>query len=209
MMALRVVSVLALALVAASAQAQTTTDDEMVVSGPAAAPPPSATGTARTTATGTSRPLTTDEQIKAWISDAPKLDRASATDADASLAPRQVHGSAGVSVGSGGYSSAYVASEIPLGKTGTLGIAVSQTDYGNGLSRHGRGYGYGYGWPRGRSQSVAVSLDMSNGRNHVPADCPGFSDGDRYIEPVWMTRLHPEMSCSTETEVHSETDPGQ
>lgn len=206
MMAFRIVPVLVLAMAAATAQAQTTAaDDEMVVSGPAAAPPPSAASPARTAATGTAKPLTTDEQIKAWVNDAPKLDRAPVTDADASLAPRQVHGSAGVSVGSGGYSSEYVASEIPLGKTGTLGIAVSQTDYGNGLSRHGRGYGYG--WPRGRSQSVAVSLDMSNAQNNVPADCPGFRDGDRYIEPVWMMRLHPEMSCSTETDVHSETSP--
>ncbi|MEI9905707.1 MAG: hypothetical protein WDN06_18565 [Asticcacaulis sp.] len=39
-----------------------------------------------------------------------------------------VHGSAGVSVGTGGYRSAYVSAVMPVGDNGMLGIAYSQTD---------------------------------------------------------------------------------
>ncbi len=44
----------------------------------------------------------------------------------------------GVSVGTGGYRSGYIASTIPLGKNGMLGIAFSKTDHGK------NSYGYGY-----------------------------------------------------------------
>jgi len=204
----RLLPVLALAVVATAARAQAT--DEMVVSNPHPSAPPAAT--AANTGGGTAKPLTTDEQIKAWITDAPKLGRTPAGDAatDAS-GKRQMHGSAGVSVGSGGYSSAYVSTLIPVGKTGTLGLAYSQTDYGNNpVYGYGRGYGrYRHGG--GRSQSVAVMLDMSGGQDaSTPEGCvPGFSDGGRYMEPVWVSRLHPEMSCIRDTETHSETTFGQ
>lgn len=205
MMAFRLVPVLAFALAAATAHAQTTAaDDEMVVSGPAAAPPPSAVSAAKTTAAGAAKPLTTDEQIKAWINDAPKLERTPATDADSSPAPRQVHGSAGVAVGSNGYRSAYVSSLIPVGKDSTLGIAVSQADYGGGTVDHGR-----FRLPKGHSQSLAVSLQVGNGQTQVPDGCPGFMEDGRYIAPVWWSRLHPDQTCTRETEVHSETTYGQ
>ena len=205
MMAFRLVPVFALALMAASAQAQTTTTgDEMVVSGPSAAPPPANTQAAGTSSTGTSTPMTTDEQVKAWLANAPKLEHTPTSDAmddTGTPAPRQIHGSAGVAVGSNGYSSAYVSSLIPIGKDSTLGLAVSQTDYGGGTLDHGR-----IRLPKGRSQSVAVSLQLGNAQGDVPADCPGFMDGGRYIEPVWVSRLHPDMACTTETEKHAETD---
>jgi len=208
----RVVPVIALALIASTAHAQTqasaqtSANDEMVVGTPASAPPPATADAAKTT--GTSKPLTTDEQIKAWVADAPKLDHvAPASDTDAN-APRQIHGSAGVAVGSNGYSSAYVSTLIPVGKDSTLGIAVSQADYGGNTVDHGR-----YRLPKGRSQSVAVSLQLGNGQGTVPDGCPGFMDGGRYVEPVWVSRLHPDQSCltgtDTETDTHSETTPGQ
>ena len=233
MTAFRIVSVLALtvALAASQAQAQTQTQtqttsaaqssDETVVTTPAgaAAPPPSNaasnTPPATTTgaSTGTTKPMTTDEQVKAWVNDAPKLDHsgdaaanadgsANASNTDAAAALRQIHGEAGVSVGSNGYSSAFVSTLIPIGKDGTLGVAVSQADYGGNTVDHGR-----YRLPRGKSQSVAISLQLGDGDDVDPANCvPGFRDGDRYIEPVWVTRLHPEMACTTETEKHAETD---
>ena len=226
MMAFRIVSVVALtvALAASQAQAQTQTQaaataqssDETVVTTPAAAAaPPSNTAPATTTAapTATSKPMTTDEQVKAWVNDAPKLDHsadasanadgsATATNTDAAAALRQIHGEAGVSVGSNGYSSEFVSTLIPIGKDGTLGVAVSQSDYGGNKVDHGR-----YRLPRGKSQSVAISLYLGDGDDVDPADCvPGFRDGDRYIEPVWVTRLHPEMACTTETDKHAETD---
>lgn len=97
-----------------------------------------------------------------------------------------------------------------------MGIAVSQTDYGNN-ARYGYGYGdpyaygydgygYGRGWGRrgGTSQSVALSLDMT-GKNRsgasTPEGCaPGFRNGDRYIEPVWVTRMNGNRDCETAVE---------
>ncbi len=200
-------ALMGLALTAPAVQAQTTdaapTGDEMLVSTPHAAAVPTASATAAKPA-GDAKPMTTDEQIRAWLTDAPRLDRSTVAggdgDADADApAKRQIHGSAGVSMGSGGYSSAYVSTLIPVGKDGTLGLAYSQTDYGNGKS--GRGY-----WrPRGRSQSVAVSLDMGGQTAKQNDACaPGFLDGGRYIEPVWVTRLHADRDC----EVSAETYPG-
>src|SRR6185369_3564793 len=54
--------------------------------------------------------------------------------------PRQVHGVVDVAVGTHGYRSAYVRSDFPVGKTGTLSIAVEDSQF------KGRGYGYGYGY---------------------------------------------------------------
>ena len=210
MTAFRFAALISLAFVATAAQAQTTdstttSDSETVVATPhpAAVPVPTAT-TAKPASSG--KAMTTDEQIQAWVRDAPQLDHAPAGNsdnlqADGTPAPRQIHGSAGVAVGSNGYSSAYVSSLIPIGKDSTLGLAVSQTDYGGGTLDHGR-----IRLPKGRSQSVAVSLQLGNAQGDVPADCPGFMDGGRYIEPVWVSRLHPDMACTTETEKHAETD---
>jgi len=177
----------------------TTTSDEMVVATPHPAAVP-AVAPATKTSTG-SKPLTTDEQVKAWLSDAPKLDRDPlASRADGS-APRQVHGSAGVAVGSNGYSSAYASSLFPVGKDSTLGIAVAQSNWGGTTVDHGR-----YRLPKSRSQSVAVSLQVGKGNETVPDGCPGFMDGGRYVEPVWWSRLHPDQTCTSETDVHDETD---
>jgi hypothetical protein len=130
---------------------------------------------------------------------------------------RQIHGSAGVSIGTGGYRSGYVTSIIPLGDNGTLGLAYSQTDYGKnnryldyGYDGYGYGdyggYGYGgyggYGYARrgGTSQSLGVSLDLT-GRNatSVSDDCaPGFRVGEQYVEPLWVTRMRGNVSCMTE-----------
>ena len=147
---------------------------------------------------------------------AARLDTAPSVAPDSGRRP--IHGVAGVSIGTGGYSSAYVAADIPVGDRGTLGVAVSETDYGKNNvyynPGYGRGYGYGYGgygrgWAGGfsrggKSQSIAVSLDMS-GDNHngpdTPAGCaPGFRDNGRYVEPVWVTRMRgPGVSECTET----------
>lgn len=111
-------------------------------------------------------------------------------DADSGPQKRQIHSEAGVSIGTGGYKSAYVATLIPVGETGTLGLAYSQTDhgknsylyadpygygYGPGYGRYGAsayddaygyapyGYGRGYGYARGgTSKSLSISLDFSD-----------------------------------------------
>ena len=56
--------------------------------------------------------------------------------------PRRVHGVVDVAVGTHGYRSAYVRSDLPVGKTGTLSIAVQDSQF---KGRGGYGYGYGYG----------------------------------------------------------------
>jgi hypothetical protein len=84
--------------------------------------------------------------------------------------PRKVHGEVGVAVGSGGYRSGYVVSVMPVGKTGTLSLAVSDTQYGKNGGFYG-GPGYGYGGPRGFSpfggerRSVGMSLALGDAAN--------------------------------------------
>ncbi|WP_165184402.1 hypothetical protein [Caulobacter soli] len=169
------------------------------------------------------------DPLSAWMADAPPvggdpINYAPRADLDVNGFPldkdgkRQVHGEMGVSVGTGGYRSGYVSSLIPIGETGTLGVAVSQTDFG----KHGGGYGYGgygggyggyggygggYGYGRGgTSQSLALSLDMRGGgsgrsRSDTPEGCaPGFRDGERYVEPVWVTQMRGDKSCAAATE---------
>ena len=71
--------------------------------------------------------------------------------------PRQVHGVVDVAVGSHGYRSAYVRSDFPLGKTGTLSVAVEDTQFKGRFGGYGYGYG-GYGDQTFRNQNVAVGL---------------------------------------------------
>ena len=200
-------------------------DDEVVVAASRPAPLPTeaeqakAKADVQAKAEQASRPLTTAEQVAAWTAQSPKITRdTQASDdglwpADDSGGKRQVHGEASVTVGTGGYRSAYVSSLIPLGENGTLGIAVSQTDYGNnggfgygygdpyGYDGYGNGYGRGWGRRGGTSQSVALSFDMT-GKNRngasTPEGCaPGFRDGERYVEPVWVTRMNGGRDCET------------
>ena len=227
----RIVFTLGLLAGALTASLAVAADDEVVVAASRPAPLPTAAeqekakADADARAQQATRPLTTEEQVAAWTAHSPKISRGDqASDdalwpADNAGGKRQVHGVASVSVGTGGYRSAYVSSFIPVGENGTLGIAVSQTDYGNN-ARYGYGdpYGYGYGYsdygyrrgngwaqPRGgRSQSVALSLDMTgdnrNGASTPEGCAPGFRNGDRYVEPVWVTRMNGNRDCETAIE---------
>lgn len=171
------------------------------------------------------KPITTEQQVAAWLAAQPvePLDGgpngyAMRPELDVNGYPldkdgkRQVHGEMGVSVGTGGYRSGYVSSLIPIGERSTLGVAVSKTDFGKhgggyGYGGYGGGYGYdggyGHGWgPRGgTSQSLALSLDVRGGgkrsRSDTPDGCaPGFRDGDRYVEPVWVTQMRGDKGCA-------------
>jgi hypothetical protein len=195
--------------------------DEVVATATRAAAPPTeaqiakaqADAKAQAEADRAAKPVTTQDQVAAWLSDSPPVERIDngpigyaarpAVDVNGyPLGPdgkRQIHGETGVSIGTGGYRNGYVSTLIPIGENSTLGVAVSQTDYG----KSGRGYGYGYGgyggnggygWGGrgGSSQSVALSLDMRGGgsKRDTPEGCaPGFRDGDRYVEPVWVTEM--------------------
>lgn len=121
-------------------------------------------------------PMTTSEQIDAYLRASPTTpwQDAEALDRQEDRPPRQVHGQVGVAVGTGGYRSAYVQSDIPVGRDGNLSIFVQQTQGGRG---HGYGYGngYGYGYDGGygygghSGQSLGLSLDLSGPTR--TADC--------------------------------------
>ncbi|CAN5378521.1 hypothetical protein BH10PSE3_BH10PSE3_07440 [soil metagenome] len=172
------------------------------------------------------KPVTTQDQIAAWLSHSPPIEHIDDGPAGYATGPkldvngyplgpdgkRQVHGEVGMSVGTGGYRSGYVSTLIPIGENSTLGVAVGQTDFG----KHGGGYGgygyggyggygdgYGYGRRGGTSQSLALSLDVRGGGSRAsdtPEGCaPGFRDGDRYIEPVWVTQMRGDRTCAAAT----------
>lgn len=193
-------------------------DDEIIATAQAK---PSAQALAATPAATPAAPtpvkqLTTQEQIAAFIAanPGPEIDGGPRgllpADRDEN-GKRKVHGEMGMSVGTGGYRSAYASGLFPVGENATVGIAVSKTDFGKhgggwydpyygggyglgygggyGLG-YGGGYGPGYGRARGgESQSVALSIVTGNrrGGGGTPDGCaPGFRDGGRYVEPLWV-----------------------
>jgi uncharacterized membrane protein YgcG len=138
----------------------------------AAAGPSSATGSEAVQTAPPADPAAaadTAAQIDAYLRGAPAIDlprekNLGAVSSSDPAPPRQVHGEAGVSVGTGGYRSAYAISAFPVGKTGTVTLAVQDSRSGrNGGWGYGGGYG-GYGGFRGgdrQSMSAAFSLGDS------------------------------------------------
>jgi hypothetical protein len=89
-------------------------------------------------------PTNVADQIDAYLKSSPALalpkdGPSGVTTADA---PRTAHGFVDVTAGSNGYRSAFVESDLPVGKTGTLSIAVGQTQfkgrYGDRYAGEGR-----------------------------------------------------------------------
>jgi hypothetical protein len=170
----------------------------------------------KTDASAAARPAVSQDMMIARLNAAaPVADRA-APAAYAAPQPepdgkRQVHGGAGVSIGTGGYRSGYVYSLIPVGDTGTLGIAYSDTNYGKNYVPYGYGYGayypgydyrpygYGYGVRGGRSQSLAISYSNDETRERgrgTPDGCgQDFRDSDRYVGAQWQTRSYRDRPC--------------
>lgn len=203
------------AALAGSAQAATTLpgDDEVIATAHAKTSAKALTAVAADAptiiSTTPSRPLTTQEQIAAFIAA-----NAQAEDAPRGVLPaerdeegkRKIHGSMGVSVGTGGYRSAYATALIPVGESTTIGVAVSKTDFGKrggwygdpAYGAYGPGYGYDYGYGYGpgfgrfrggERQSIALSVVTggTNGTADVPHGCaPGFRSSGRYVEPLWV-----------------------
>lgn len=86
--------------------------------------------------------------------------------------PRRVHGMVDVAVGTHGYRSAYVRSDFPVGKTGTLSIALEDSQFKGRAGGYGYGYGgYGYGGygdQTYRNQNLAVGLAFGGAQNGDP-----------------------------------------
>jgi hypothetical protein len=80
--------------------------------------------------------------------------------------PRKVHGVIDLAVGSNGYRSAYMRSDLPVGKTGTLSIAVGESRF------NGRGYygGYGGRFGGGDRQSLGLALSLGGDAALDPRD---------------------------------------
>jgi hypothetical protein len=83
------------------------------------------------TAPATSAPLSTAEQIDNYLRTSPTaaLPQDAAAGVTSSEEPRKIHGVVDVAAGSNGYRSAFVASELPVGKTSTVTIAVGETRF--------------------------------------------------------------------------------
>ena len=123
----------------------------MAFAGATAAAEPEAVATAQ----GAGAPPSVADQIDTYLKTSPAaaLPRDAATGVTPGSEPRQVHGMVDVAVGSGGYRSAYVASEIPVGKTGTASIAIGETRFGNR---------FGGGFAPYSSQSLGVGLRFND-----------------------------------------------
>lgn len=113
-----------------------------------------------TVATKTSgEPLSTAQQIDAYLRNSPPLDITDDTPTGTTgpAGDGKIHGVVEAGIGTGGYRSLYMQSDIPIGDKAMLSIAVSQgrgRGYwgGGGFGYDGFGYGgpaysYGYGGP--------------------------------------------------------------
>jgi hypothetical protein len=107
------------------------------------------------TAQGAGAPPSVADQIDTYLKTSPAaaLPRDTANGVTPGSDPRQIHGMVDVALGSGGYRSAYVASEIPVGKTGTATIAVGETRFGNR---------FGGGFAPHSSQSLGLGLRLND-----------------------------------------------
>ena len=124
--------------------------------------------------------MSVGEQIDNYLKTSP----AAAPPKDAALGvtssdePRQVHGLVDLSVGSNGYRSALVASELPIGKTGTATIAVRETQF------KGRFGGYGGPFAPQTSQSMALGLSFSGSSDPADPRCrQAPDDGAVNLDP--------------------------
>ncbi|MCR5873027.1 hypothetical protein LRS10_01730 [Phenylobacterium sp. J426] len=111
-------------------------DGPMATAGASGSPPTGAEPPARERVAphaAPARPMTTEEQIDAFIRSSPAAAPSVEEMAALDEAPeRQVHGSVEVGVGTHGYRHARVEAHYPMGKTGHLSVAVGTTR-GKGL----------------------------------------------------------------------------
>ena len=138
-------------------------------------------------------PVAADPGVAAQIDDYLKTSPAIVLPRDGGAAgitsseePRKVHGVVDVAVGTHGYRSAYVRSDFPVGKTGTLSIAVEDSQF------KGRGYGYGYGGYGGygdqtyRNQNVALGLAFGGAAQNGDPRCRDSVSPRHRIDPMLM-----------------------
>jgi hypothetical protein len=130
-----------------------------------------ATSAATLAATG-APPVSVADQIDTYLKTSPAAalpkDGASGVTSGAEE-PRKVHGMVDVAVGTNGYRSAYVRSDVPVGKTGTLSIAVGESKFdGRAYGGYGGGYGGRFGGVDRQSLALGLSLGGSTLDPHDP-----------------------------------------
>jgi hypothetical protein len=85
--------------------------------------------------------------------------------------PRKVHGVAEVAVGTNGYRSVYLRSDMPVGKTGTVSVAVGESKInGRAFGGYGGGYGYGGRFAGGERQSLGLGFNWGGDAALDPHD---------------------------------------
>jgi hypothetical protein len=154
----RLLPALALAGFVAASGLALAAEPEVVTTAATNSAPPTATETAPTAATAaatTGAPSSVADQIDAYLKSSPaaKLPSDGAAGVTSGSEPRKVHGEVDVSVGTGGYRSAYVRSDIPIGQNGTASISFGETQFN---SRFGGRYGGQFA--PGSRQSFALGL---------------------------------------------------
>lgn len=133
-----------------------------------------------------SAPMTTGQQIDRYLATSPAL--APPADGTGEGGPRRIHGEVGLSVGAGDYRSGYAVVSIPLGETGNLDLAYSQTHNGDARYVYDPAYGYGYG-----AAPLPLASPM-DGRGAFSSGCePGFGGERRFVtDPGGALRPMPE-----------------
>lgn len=149
---MRIALALAAALIASPALA---VDEPMATAGQS--PPPPAMSTA--------------QQIDDFIRSSPVVDTRAADEVDGVIArDRKAHGVVEVGVGTGGYRSVYMRTDVPVGENGRLSLAFEDTKYGRHAPyRYDRGGPLGFSGPIDRQRcdleemSAARPLDVLGG----------------------------------------------
>jgi hypothetical protein len=164
------VALLLASLTAASAWAQ---DSPVATAPPAAAPnAPASTAAA---------PMSTADQIEAFIHDAPPVQMTKGEMNDLATSagqPRRIHGFVDVGMGTGGYRSVLAGADVPLGHTGTVSLAVGDVRF-RGLGPYGYGYGY-RGFAPYDAQSALIGADPEMRR----FSCRAPYDGGPTLPPA-------------------------
>jgi hypothetical protein len=154
----RLLPALALLAAIAGAGSALAAESEVVATAPATGAPANAPDVAPTASATGAAPSVAD-QIDAYLKTSPaaKLPSEGAAGVTPGDEPRKVHGMVDVSVGTGGYRSAYVRTDIPIGKNGTASIAFGETQFGNRFGNQFAGR-YGGQFAPGVRQSFGLGL---------------------------------------------------
>jgi hypothetical protein len=168
---------------AVPASAATPADATSSSATPSTSPSSSGASSSEVVATAAGAPAAptqaSDPQLTRWLKQAPPVNGLGDDYQSGVIqtAPdRAMHGEVGLGFGTGGYRDAYAAVTMPVGKTGQLGVAVEDTQYGKPYKFEQR--------------RLDVNLALGTGAGAAPADCASaIRVGDRYVEPLWATRI--------------------